>query len=137
MAEIPVCHPTDTLDVAARLCFQEDVSSVLVVDFEGCVLGVVSDRCICAAAYRLGLSLDDILVADAMRSEFVPSLHLSGAIAPAGQGRLIPITDGQDNRVGLVWLETAENGSKKRRPRKRSATRKRRRRGERLALLCG
>jgi len=48
---VKTCHQSDTLDVAARLMWECDIGAVPVIDDAGQVVGIVTDRDACMAAY--------------------------------------------------------------------------------------
>jgi CBS domain-containing protein len=60
------CSEHDALDVAARLMWDYDVGSVPVLDAAGELVGIITDRDICIAAYTRGRPIGHIPVRDAM-----------------------------------------------------------------------
>lgn len=60
------CGPDETLDRAAQIMWERDVGIVPVVDEQRRVLGVVTDRDLCMAAYTRGASLRDIRIGEVM-----------------------------------------------------------------------
>mgnify|MGYP001286474180 CR=1 FL=1 len=51
------CTPADTLTTAARLLWEHDLGALPVIDSAGAVVGVITDRDLCMAAYTSGLPL--------------------------------------------------------------------------------
>lgn len=64
--EVKVCTPTDTLECAAQLMWENDCGSLPVVERDSRVVGMVTDRDICMAAYTQGATLHAMQVASAM-----------------------------------------------------------------------
>lgn len=51
------CTQADTLSTAARLLWEHDLGALPVVDHAGAVVGMITDRDLCMAAYTSGLPL--------------------------------------------------------------------------------
>jgi CBS domain-containing protein len=103
------CPVTSTLDQAARIMWECDCGIVPVVDNEGRLAGVVTDRDICMAAYTQGRPIREIPVVTAMAREVAAS-HTEDTIESVEslmremRVRRIPVID-TDNRVaGLISL---------------------------------
>jgi CBS domain-containing protein len=64
-----VCTPQDTTNEAAHIMWERDCGAVPVVDDRGRVVGMITDRDICIAAYFQGEPLSQIRVADVMSRE--------------------------------------------------------------------
>jgi CBS domain-containing protein len=60
------CHVHDDLDVPARLMWDHDCGVIPVVNDDGTLIGMITDRDICMAAYTQGRSLDEIEVSIVM-----------------------------------------------------------------------
>ena len=58
-----VCTPADSLTSAARLFWEHDLGALPVVDAAGSVVGLITDRDLCMAAYTTGLPLHACTVA--------------------------------------------------------------------------
>jgi len=63
------CTPEDSLNRAAQIMWDADCGVVPVVDGEGAVVGLVTDRDVCMAAYTRGQQLGAMNVASVMASE--------------------------------------------------------------------
>jgi CBS domain-containing protein len=63
------CTLQDTTNEAARIMWERDCGAVPVVDDQGRVVGMITDRDICIAAYFQGEPLSQIRVADVMSRE--------------------------------------------------------------------
>jgi len=66
--EVASCRPDDTLNDAARIMWERDCGFVPVTaeDSGGRVVGIVTDRDLCMAAYTRGQRLADIRVGEVM-----------------------------------------------------------------------
>ncbi len=65
------CADHDTLEVAARQMWDHDIGCVPVLDASGELVGIVTDRDICMAAYMRGLPLGRIPVREAMARSLI------------------------------------------------------------------
>lgn len=103
------CPQTATLDQAARLMWEYDCGVVPVVNDEGRLAGVVTDRDICMAAYTQGKPLSEIPVTTAMARQVVAS-HADDDVASAealmrdNQIHRVPVLDGEARVEGVLSL---------------------------------
>lgn len=102
------CSPRDTLSYAAQLMWEHDCGSVPVVDGGGAVVGMLTDRDACMAAYTKGGRLVDIAVGDVMSREVKTcgpndSLESVERALRQHQLRRMPVIDGHQ-LVGIVTL---------------------------------
>jgi CBS domain-containing protein len=103
------CPMGSTLNAAARLMWDYDIGAVPVVDFEGRLVGVVTDRDLCMAAYTQGRRLDEIPV-DTVMAKDVLACHMNDsvdaieALMQSGRVRRIPVVDNDRRPVGVVAL---------------------------------
>ena len=100
-ADVEVCGLDDNLAAAASRMWDCDIGCLPVVDAEGQVVGMVTDRDICMAALTRGQSLHEIPVSVAMAREVLscpPDATLIEAeeIMRSGQVRRLPV--GRKNR---------------------------------------
>lgn len=110
MSHPVVTCPTDsTLDHAARLMWEYDCGVIPVVNDEGRLAGVITDRDICMAAYTQGRALNTIAVTAAMAANVV-AVHADDAIEQAEelmrdrQIRRLPVLDEDGRPAGLVSM---------------------------------
>jgi CBS domain-containing protein len=109
VAEVNCCQTYNTLNTAAQLMWDNDIGCVPVMGRDGRVLGMLTDRDICMAAYIQGASLTESLVTSAM-SKQVCSCAPDDDIATAEklmrekQVRRLPVIDTQGHLVGIVSL---------------------------------
>ena len=59
--DVKACSQHDSLNRAAQLMWENDCGSVPVVDSDSKVVGMLTDRDICMAAYTKGIALKDAL----------------------------------------------------------------------------
>jgi len=103
------CIPEDDLRVPARAMWEGDCGSIPVVDSGSRVVGMITDRDICMAAYTQGRRLEQILVQDVM-SKGVTSCKTSDSLEQAEElmrrhkVRRLPVVDAEMHLVGLLSI---------------------------------
>lgn len=110
---VATCSPEDSLRVAAAIMWEQDCGCVPVVnpDDDGGphVIGMITDRDVCMAAYTQGQTLDAIRVSSAM-SHGVSSCHpndrveLALKILQTNQLHRLPVVEGDDHLAGIISL---------------------------------
>lgn len=101
------CLRTDMLHTAAQVMWEGDCGIVPVVDEASVLVGVVTDRDVCMAAYTSGAPLFAIPVERAMAA-VVTSIHADARVEQAAelmtkvQVRRLPVVDDDGKLVGLV-----------------------------------
>jgi CBS domain-containing protein len=65
-SDVKACHPGDSLNRAAQIMWENDCGCVPVEDDAGRVVGMLTDRDACMAAYTQGRALSEIPVESAM-----------------------------------------------------------------------
>lgn len=109
--DVAFCDVEDRLSEAARLLWERDCGAVPVVTrtAEGRVVGMITDRDVCMAAYTTGRALDQLHVYDAMSRE----LHSCRPGDPIGdaeavmrdaQVRRLPVVDEAGNLAGILSI---------------------------------
>jgi len=108
---VKACTQDDSLNIAARIMWDNDCGCVPVIatDGNGKVVGMISDRDICMAAYTQGKSLNEISVTVAMARSVLsckPSDDLALAEAMMREARIhrIPVIDENGGVLGIVSL---------------------------------
>ncbi|HYB92402.1 MAG TPA: CBS domain-containing protein [Candidatus Binataceae bacterium] len=107
--EVKSCPDYSTLNTAAQIMWDHDIGCVPVVDKEGHVIGMLTDRDICMSAYIQGVQLTGALVTSAM-SKQVFSCKPEDDIATAEklmrdkQVHRLPVIDDQRRLVGVISL---------------------------------
>jgi CBS domain-containing protein len=109
MTRNPVtCFADDKLDRAAQLMWEHDVGAIPVIDGYGAVIGMLTDRDACMAAYTQGRALSECSVASAM-SQDLEACTPSTSVALAEermryrQVRRLPVVE-NGKLVGIVSL---------------------------------
>jgi CBS domain-containing protein len=120
------CPSGSSLNDAAQIMWERDCGFVPVVDADGStrVVGVVTDRDLCMAAYTRGQSLKEIRV-DGVMSRDVQCCHADDSVAraeavmQAAQVRRLPVVDQAGQLLGVISLSNIaqeaarEHGSKR------------------------
>jgi CBS domain-containing protein len=109
--EVKTCRPEQHLNEAAQIMWENDVGFVPVVepDGSGRVMGVITDRDICMAAYTQGRPLSEIPVSTAMSTNVV-ACQADHTIARAEQCmrehrvRRLPVLDDAGQLQGVISL---------------------------------
>lgn len=103
------CHIGDNLNRAAQLMWQHDCGALPVLDDDGELVGMITDRDACMAAYLTGQRLADLPVSHAMATDVVtaqgedPIEAVAHAMAERQLHR-VPVMDGAAGPVGIVSL---------------------------------
>jgi len=106
---VATCSQQESLDAAVRKMWDLDVGCLPVVDAENRVVGMLTDRDACMAAYTQGSSLKDIRVESAMAHKVYvrqPNERVQDveAIMRTYRIRRVPIVDADGRLIGLVSL---------------------------------
>lgn len=119
------CRPEESLQRAAQLLWDHDLGAVPVVDGEQKLIGILTDRDLCMAAFTRGSGLHGHSVASAMSKTLYTlapkdSLAKAHALLRTHQIRRAPVVDAQGVLVGILTLgdlalESAKLGKIKRR----------------------
>lgn len=109
--DVASCGPDDPLNRAVQLMWERDCGFVPVVESTGSrrVVGVLTDRDACMAAYTRGRSLPEIRVGDVMSRRIrscKPSDDLASAeeVMREAQIHRLPVLDDADQLVGVISL---------------------------------
>jgi len=108
--EIATCRPDTNLAVAAKLMWEKDCGFMPVVDAEGKVAGVITDRDICIASATRRLLPDQITAAQAMRRAPIqttqPEETIEKALATMKQFqvRRLPVLAADGTLKGVVSM---------------------------------
>lgn len=102
------CAPSDSLAQAAKLLWENDCGALVVTDGNGAVVGMITDRDVCMAAYTRGTPLHTLTVSDTM-SKNVHSVRSDATVAQLAalltqhQIRRAPVID-HGQLIGVVSL---------------------------------
>lgn len=106
---VSVCSPNDTLNRAAQIMWENDCGALPVLDAESHLIGIITDRDICMAAYTRGLPLQASLVSSAMS----PAVHTCSPedtvteverLMQDEQIRRVPVLSEWGRLVGIITL---------------------------------
>lgn len=106
---VTTCTTHDTLQRAAQLMWEHDIGCVPVVDDQGHVAGMITDRDICMAAYTQGTPLAAIPVANAMSKQVFSCKENDEVTAveqvmSKHQVRRMPVIDDQGHPIGIISI---------------------------------
>jgi CBS domain-containing protein len=106
---IVTCAVDDSLGTAARLMWDKDCGALPVLDPEGRVIAMITDRDICMAAWSQGRRLEEIPVRAAMSHGLVTcspddSIAHAEKLMSENQVRRIPVIDPDGRPLGIVTL---------------------------------
>lgn len=108
MARPPRCCRIDAgAEAAARLMWDGDCGCVCVVDARGVLVGVVTDRDLCMAAYLQGRALRDVSLGSVATRDVLACSEDDGVEGVVGrmadrQVRRVPVVDEDRRPVGIV-----------------------------------
>ncbi len=102
------CSPDDTLNRAAQIMWDRNVGSVPVLDGNQRLVGILTDRDICMAAYTRGLPTQAMTVASVMATDVTPcspedSIGHVARLMAEKQIRRVPVLDA-GRLAGIVSL---------------------------------
>lgn len=106
---VVACRAGEPLSHAAQIMWEHDCGCVPVLDDESRVVGMITDRDACMAAYTRGLRLDQIRVGEAMSGGVHvcrpgDALEVAEQTMQSAQVRRLPVVDGAHRLVGLLSL---------------------------------
>jgi len=104
-----VCRRSDSVNTAARIMWERDVGALPVVDETNAVIGVITDRDICMAAYTKGRRLADISIAEVCKGEIFSvgpreTIQNAETIMRQHQVRRLPVIDEHRHVLGMLSL---------------------------------
>jgi len=103
------CFPDDTLNRAAQLLWEHDVGVLPVTNGLRRLVGILTDRDICMAAYTQGRPLAEILVSTACSKHVIScrrdeSLESAERLMRQHNIRRLPIVDRDETLAGMLSL---------------------------------
>ncbi|HTF90243.1 MAG TPA: CBS domain-containing protein [Planctomycetota bacterium] len=106
---VVTCSANDDLNRPAQIMWENDCGIVPVVEGDDALVGMISDRDICMAAYTRGRSLSEIKVGDIMSREVKTcraddDASVLSASMRAQRVRRVPVVNAVGRLVGIVSL---------------------------------
>jgi CBS domain-containing protein len=120
--QIRTCRPGDSLNTAARIMWEEDCGCVPVVQESGDqrprLVGIVTDRDVCMAAYTQGQPLTAIPVTSIMQRDLATCvatdpIGVALRVLRTRQLRRLPVVENDGELVGLLSLADIARESKR------------------------
>jgi CBS domain-containing protein len=116
------CRPSDTLNIPAELMWENDVGCVVVQD-EGKIVGIITDRDICMGAYTQGKPIWAIPVRESMATEPIfiqqnATVEAAEELMRGGRIRRLPVVNEEGALVGLLSLNDIAREAKRQRGKK-------------------
>ncbi|HSD89133.1 MAG TPA: CBS domain-containing protein [Kofleriaceae bacterium] len=106
---VVTCEPTDSLALAAQRMWDGDCGSLPIVDRDGTLVGILTDRDICMAAWSRGQLLDSIRIDDVMSKVVFTvkpddDISLVETVMSEKQVRRIPVVDASYKPIGILSM---------------------------------
>jgi CBS domain-containing protein len=103
------CRPEDSLNTAAQIMWDNDCGCVPVVTESGQVVGILTDRDICMAAYTQGALLQTLRVESAMAHKVIASrpedsISTAETLMRENRVRRLPVVNTRGDLVGIISL---------------------------------
>jgi CBS domain-containing protein len=110
------CSQDDSLNIAARLMWEHDCGALPVLGEDGKVVGMLTDRDICMAAYTQGKPLAAMRVASAMARQVhfclaSESIEAAERLMTDKRIRRLPVLDEEGRPVGVLSLNDLARGA--------------------------
>jgi CBS domain-containing protein len=101
------CSEGDTLNTAAQMMWEHDCGAIPVIGPDGTLVGMITDRDICMAAYTRGQCLSMIPVGEAMAKQVFAcspkdSIQSAERLMSDKQVRRVPVVDEERRPVGIL-----------------------------------
>ena len=108
-ADVKCCMDHNTLNIVAQMMWDHDIGCVPVVDEEGCVIGMVTDRDICMCGSMEGVPLAWLWVTIAMSKEVFScgaddDLAMAEKLMREKQVHRLPVLDADKYPIGIISL---------------------------------
>jgi len=108
--DVRTCRQTDMLDHAVRLMWDHDIGALPVIDDFGLLIGMVTDRDACIAAFMQRQPLQCVPVSVAMSKHVVTCRsddtdHAVSRLMAKHKIRRIPVVDDEQRPIGIVSLD--------------------------------
>ena len=108
-SEVRACSTHDSLNAAARIMWDHDCGCAPVVDTHGKLIGIVTDRDVCMAAYTQGKPLQSIPVERAMSAKVIScgradDLESAHRLMRTYEIHRLPVVDSRGRLAGILSL---------------------------------
>ena len=118
--DVKSCHGRDFLNKAAKMMWDNDCGCLPVIDAEGKVTGIITDRDITMAAYTQGTALHAIRVESAMTRNVIAcspgdDLQTVQELMRQNQVHRVPVIDLDGKLVGIVSINDLALAAQQRR----------------------
>ena len=116
--DVLCCSPNESLNRAAQLMWEGDCGVVPVVASDGKLVGVITDRDVCMAAYTKGRPLAALWVEEAMSkkvSKCSPDASLEVALSTMKDARVrrLPVVDDAGRLAGILSMNDVAREARK------------------------
>lgn len=106
---VVTCPVDSSADMPARLMWEFDCGVIPLVDADGRLAGIVTDRDLCMAAYTQNRPLTEIRTASAMAKDVVrchqdDSIETVESLMRDNQIRRLPVVDAESRPVGVFAM---------------------------------
>jgi CBS domain-containing protein len=107
--QVQACTTHDRLNAAARIMWDHDCGCAPVVDTHGKLVGIVTDRDLCMAAYTQGVPLQSIPVERAMSSKVISckgadDVESAHQLMRTHEIHRLPVVDSRGRLAGILSL---------------------------------
>lgn len=107
--EVHSCRPGESLAAAARVMWDHDCGCVPIVDDQGSVVAVLTDRDVCMAAFLTGQPIATLAIASSMSRCLIAcgpedSLDRAECLMREHRVRRLPVVGMQGHLVGMLTL---------------------------------
>ena len=114
---IQTLNPEDTLNCAAKLMRDHALGCVVVVNPDGVLAGVLTDRDIALSAYAYGEALWRLRIADSMRTpvwtcKSDDNIETAARVMREHRMRRLPVVDPAGKPIGIVSLDDLAHASR-------------------------
>ena len=112
--EVRACTVHDSLNAAARVMWENDCGCVPIVDSQGRLVGIVTDRDICMAAYTQGVPLEAIPLERVMAARVIScsrtdDLDTAHRLMRKHEIHRLPVVDSRGRLTGILSLSDVVN----------------------------
>jgi CBS domain-containing protein len=116
--DVRACSVHDSLNAAARVMWENDCGCVPIVDSQGRLVGIVTDRDICMAAYTQGVPLEAIAVERVMAARVIScgrtdDLDTAHRLMRKHEIHRLPVVDSRGRLTGILSLSDVVNQASK------------------------